>query len=381
MPTWRYSPHLALVLSGGGAQAAYQVGVLRGLAERLPGLEFPIVTGVSAGAINGSYLAAKRGVDFSARVTGLHDQWSRLTGDRIYRASPARLTAAGLRSMWTAVWGIPRSRATTHGLVDTAPLREFLTQAVDIAGIDVNIRAGRLRALALTATSYTTGLSVTFVQGADELPMWTRAQRIAVHAPITVEHVMASAALPIIFPAVRVGDEYFGDGSVSQLAPLSPAIHLGAKAIVAIGPSNATAPESRLADYPSPAEVFGLLFRAVFLDALEADAERLGRVNRTLQALAPGRHPPDELRPVELLLIRPSRALGSLALGNDMLLPRSVRVVVRAIGGDRVASADFLGHLLFHPAYTSRLIELGYEDVGARWPEIERFFERLEGTQ
>ncbi|HXQ29013.1 MAG TPA: patatin-like phospholipase family protein [Gemmatimonadales bacterium] len=378
---WRYSPQLALVLSGGGARAAYQVGVLAGLAERLPGLAFPILTGVSAGAINAAYLAAQP-ADFKTRVAGLQHEWFGLTGERIYRVRGAHLTADAIRSAWSAATGRPRPPVNMHGLLDTQPLREFLTRAVDMAGLDRSISAGRLRALALSASSYTTGVSVTFVHGTADTPTWTRAQRVGIHATLSVEHIMASAALPIVFPAVPLGDDFYGDGSVSQIAPLAPAIHLGAKAIVAIGPTNASLAAAAVptGTYPSAAEVLGLLFRAVFLDALEADAERLRRVNRTVAAFPAGTHPVDGLRPIALLLIRPSRELASFAQGNDMLLPRSVRLVVRAIGGDRAAAADFLGHLLFHPNHTSQLANLGYEDVAARWPEIETFFETLERT-
>lgn len=373
---------MALVLSGGGAHAAYQVGVLAGLAERLPGLEFPILTGVSAGAINTSYLAAQLG-PFPDAVELLRSEWTRLTADRIYRIRPAHLAGSAMRLVWHGVIGRGHGEPTLRGLVDTQPLREFLAKSVDLRGIDFNIAAGRLRAVALSATSYTTARSVTFVHAADEVPVWERAQRVAVRDRLTIEHVMASAALPIIFPAVRVGDEFYGDGSVSHLAPLAPALHLGARAIVAIGPprigAGAREPANRA--YPSVAEVIGLLFRAVFLDTLEADAERLERVNRTLAGFPPGQPAPDGLRPVELLMIRPSRELGNLASGQDVLLPPLIRFVIRAIGGQRAAASEFLGHFLFHPTYTSRLVELGYADVAAQWPAIERFFEKLQRAE
>jgi NTE family protein len=194
---------------------------------------------------------------------------------------------------------------------------------------------------------------------------------------------MASAALPIVFPAVRLGDEFYGDGSVSHLAPLAPALHLGARAVVAIGPPRAgtTMQPDAGVEYPSAAEVIGLLFRAIFLDTLEADAERLERVNRTLAALPPGPPAPQGLRAVELLMLRPSRDLGDLAAGHDKLLPPMMRLIVRAMGGQREAASDFLGNFLFHPAYTSLLAELGYEDVAAQWPAIEGFFQKLERTE
>jgi NTE family protein len=204
-----------------------------------------------------------------------------------------------------------------------------------------------------------------------------------VQTELTLDHVMASAALPILFPAVRIGAEFYGDGSVRQTAPLAPALNLGARAIVAIGlkTPRSTAGGSALrasADYPSAAEALGLLFDAVFLDALEADAEGLDRVNALLSALPPGMPAPDGLRSVELLLLQPTRDLAHLAAGQGRLLPPHVRRVVRALGGHRDAASGFLGFLLFHPVHTARLAEAGYDDVRVQWPAIERFFEKLE---
>lgn len=377
--TWRYSSHLALVLSGGGARGAYQVGVLAGLAERLPGLEFPILTGMSVGAINTIHLAAHPG-PLAAAVAILRAEWARLTSDEVYRMRPTRLAHSLVRWAWQAVIGRQRGPVAVRGLADTQPLRDFLARGVDLRGIDANLRDGRLRSVALSATSYTTGRSVTFVQGAADTPVWERVQRIAVRTKLTLDHVMASAALPIVFPAVRIGDEFYGDGSVRQLAPLAPALHLGARAVVAIGlaPPRAAGSPARGTDYPSAAEALGLLFDAIFLDALDADAERLERVNRLLAALPAGTPAPDNLRPVELLLLHPRRDLGYLAAGQGRLLPPRVRRVIRAVGGQRDAAAEFLSFLLFHPAHTSRLVEVGYDDVEAQWPVIERFFEKLE---
>jgi len=377
--TWRYSSHLALVLSGGGARGAYHVGVLAGLAERLPGLEFPILVGTSVGAINTAYLAAHAG-PLAAAVAGLHAEWSRLTSDDVYRVRPTWLARSLLRWAWHGATRRRRDPVTVRGVADTEPLREFLERCVDLRGIAANVVSGRLRSVALSATSYTTGRSVTFVHGGSDTPTWERAQRIAVRTPLALDHVMASAALPILFPAVRIGDEFYGDGSVRQMAPLAPALHLGARAVVAIGLATprAAGPHAREGAYPSAAEAMGLLFHAIFLDALEADAERLERLNRLLAALPPGAAAPEGLRPVELLLLHPTRDLGSLVAGQTRLLPPGVRLIFRALGGHRDAASELLSFLLFHPAHTSRLVEAGYEDVGAQWPVIERFFEKLE---
>jgi len=365
---------LALVLTGGGARAAYQVGVLCAISERAPELEFPILTGVSAGAINAAYLAAHRG-RLAAAAETLRTEWRRLTVDRVYRMRPLGIGRALLRGLAQLAPG-PRSEAAVlHGLLDMQPLREFLAAGVDLSGIDANIATGRLRAAALSATSYASGDTVTFVHGAPGVSTWRRALRYAVRAQFTIDHVMASAALPILFSAVRVGDAYYGDGTIRQTAPLAPAIHLGAGALLVITqraePLQLAA--TRLGEYPTVAEVGGLLLHAIFLDALEADVERLERLNRVLAELPASVPAPDGLRPVRLLVVRPSRDLGELAAGHAGRLPPMIRWVVRGLGGDRATAVDFLSYLLFDPVYTTTLIELGYADATRDWPRIERF--------
>ena len=367
----------ALVLAGGGARAAYEVGVLAGVADRAPGLEFPIVTGVSAGAINAVHLAAHPG-PLAAAVGALRAQWSRLVVERVYRIRPGRLARGLLLGAAHTALGRGGEAAAVRGLLDMSPLREFLGANLDFGQLDANIAARRLRAAAVSATSYATGQTVTFVHGPPDAPTWQRALRYAVRSRLTLDHVMASAALPILFPAVRIGDGFYGDGSLRQTAPLAPAIHLGARAILAVTqrsdperpPSPPPAPAPR--EYPALAEVIGLLLHAIFLDALEADAERLERVNRLVTAL-PEAQRPDGLRPVRLLMLRPSRNLGGLAAGCGVKLPPLVRWLVRGMGGQRATAVDFLSYLLFDPAYTNALIELGYDDVRAQWPLIERF--------
>lgn len=376
----RYSSKLALVLSGGGARAAYQVGILTALAERLPDLEFPILTGVSAGAINTVYLAAHRG-PLAAAVEGLHSEWHALTSKRVFRARSGSLLRF---AAWWALSTLLRRRTgptQMRGLLDTQPLREFLSATIDVRGIQANIDAGRLRAVALSARSITTGGSVTFVHGRADTPNWRRAQRRSVAGPLTLEHVMASAAIPILFPAIPLADEFYCDGSVGQGAPLAPAIHLGARAVFVIGmKASHRAPVAVTVQpqYPSAAEVAGLLLDTVFQDQLEADADRLARVNRLLAALPPETQAPEELKPVDLLLLRPRQDLASLARGHTRALPRPVRRIVEEMGGKREGAADFLSYLLFEPPFTSQLMELGYEDLDAQWSSIEPFFAKLE---
>jgi NTE family protein len=375
----------ALVLAGGGARAAYEVGVLAGITDRAPGLEFPIVTGVSAGAINAVHLAAHPG-PLAAAVGALRAQWSRLVVERVYRIRPGRLARGLLLGAVHTALGRGGEAAAVRGLVDMSPLREFLGANLDFAQLDANIAARRLRAAAVSATSYATGQTVTFVHGPPDAPTWQRALRYAVRARLTLDHVMASAALPILFPAVRIGDGFYGDGSLRQTAPLAPAIHLGARAILAVTQrsdperalSPARAPGAR--EYPALAEVMGLLLHAIFLDALEADAERLEHVNRLVTAL-PEAQRPDGLRPVRLLMLRPSRDLGALAAGCGVQLPPLVRWLVRGLGGQRATAVDFLSYLMFDPAYTNVLAELGYTDVQAQWPRIERFLAATEAGE
>lgn len=379
---WRYSSHLALVLGGGGARGAYQVGVLAGLAERLPGLAFPIIAGTSVGAVNSVYLAAHLGA-LGESVDGLRAAWSGLTSEGVYQLRLFGLITSLLRKGLQSATGLGGGGGAAggmRGLADTRPLREFLSRGANLRGITANIANQRLRAVAINATSYTTGRAVSFVQAAPEIPMWERVQRLAVRTEITFDHVMASAALPLVFPAVRIGDEFYGDGSVRQMAPLAPALHLGARAILAIGLRNARPARAVTKEMASPsaAEAMGLLFDAIFLDAMEADAERLDRINHILAALPDGQPAPAGLRAVELLMLHPTRDLSALAAGKTHLLPANVRHAVRAIGGHRAAAAEMLGFLLFHPEHTSLLVEAGYEDVGAQWPVIEKFFEKLE---
>ena len=372
---------LALVLAGGGARAAYEVGVLSAIAERAPALEFPIVTGVSAGAINAVYLAA-HAESLPGAVAALRDHWSHLVVDRVYRVEPWRLVRALLRGVAGTLLGTRGGAAVVRGLLDMSPLRESLAARLDCTGIDANIAAGRLRAVALSTTSYASGETVTFVHGTPDTPMWRRAMRSAVRARLTLDHVLASAALPILFPAVRLGESFYGDGSVRQTAPLAPAIHLGAQAILAVTqrsePERAASPASAPRDYPTLAEVIGLLLHAIFLDALEADAERIDRINQTL-ARVPAGAAPDGLRPIRLLMLRPSRSLGALAATCGAELPAAVRWAVRGMGGQGATAVDFLSYLLFDPAYTTALIELGYADGRAQWPRIEQFLAAATG--
>jgi NTE family protein len=366
-----------LVLSGGGARAAYQVGVLSYIAEKAPEVSFPIIVGVSAGAINAAFLAGHRGTP-AENLQALSNCWMSLSTERVFDTNLGVLGLSGARWLWTVGGGGTSLGPRVKGLLDTTPLRGFLEEQLRVGGIELNVAEGRLHALGLTATRYATGQSVTFVQGGEDVPTWERVRRCGLPAKITVDHVMASGSIPLIFPAIAIDGEYYGDGSIRQAAPLAPAIHLGAQRLLAIAtrysPTLEEVKAMAATGYPPPARIIGAMFNSIFLDALEGDAERLQRINRLLDSLPPGADNSDGLRPIDLFVIRPSRDLGSLAEKHKGRLPRSLRFLLRGLGIHRMRGAELLSYLVFEAPYIGRIMELGYEDALTRWDEIERFF-------
>lgn len=376
------SPRLALILSGGGARAAYQVGFLSYLAKEFPDVVPPILTGVSAGAVNAAYLASHVEA-FPDRVHGLSRLWMDLEMADVFRVDARHLTWQVSRWGLQLVSGGARARPGVQGLVDTEPLRRLLHRVLEaedgrLPGVAHNLETGVLDAFALTTTSYGTGRSVTWVQASEgsHIQAWERAHRRSVTAPITVEHVMASAALPLFFPAVRLDRSWYGDGGIRLTAPLSPAVHLGADRILAISTRYVRSPEEAeeplaVPGYPPPAQVAGVLLNAVFLDLLDGDALRLQRINELVAKL-----PPDQrggMRHVDLLILRPSLDLGLLASEYEIDLPRAFRFLVRGLGTHQTRSADALSLILFQPGYLRRLVALGETDARARREEIAAF--------
>jgi NTE family protein len=372
----------AMTLTGGGARGAYQVGFLRGLAGNFPEkhLEFPLLTGVSAGAINTAYLAARKG-SFAAGVEDLVGLWSGLDLDRIFRVDAACLARDVLRWGLRLVSGGARAARSVRGLLDTSPLRELLSETLRPANgvieeIDTNLAQGRLRAVALTSLDYSTGQTVTWIQGCD-LDSWERPNRRGVKTRITVDHVMASAALPLIFPAVELEGSWYGDGGIRMYTPLAPAIHLGADKILAISTryprSRVEASRQVISGYPPPAQVAGVLLNAIFLDAVDQDAYRLERINRLL-GLIPSRERAG-LRPIRLLTPRPSRDLGRLAADYESKLPRAFRFLTRGLGTRETSSPDFLSLLMFQPDYLRQLIEIGEADAEGCREEIHQLLD------
>lgn len=376
--------NLALVLSGGGARAAYQVGVLRYVASRYPDLAPGILTGVSAGGIIATSLASREG-SFADCVSRLHESWRALRIEDVFRVDPgdlaSRVTRWGFRLVAAGAPGTPRARS----LLDTAPLRELLTRTLAAApdgaipGIARNLEAGALRALALTASSYTTGQSVTWVQGVDgcSVMTWERPQRRPLAGELRVDHVMASSALPFFFPAVELDGAWYGDGGIRLTAPLSPAVHLGARKIIAVstryprGRDEAAPPA--ITGYPPPAQVAGVLLNSIFLDLLDADAMRLEQLNALIDRLPPGER--EDLRHVDLLVLRPSEDLGRLANDFEADLPRTFRFLVRGLGSRETRSNDMLSLLMFQPDYIARAIDLGEADARARKDDIDAFLQ------
>jgi NTE family protein len=376
---------LALALTGGGARAAYQAGVLRAVARRFPDVRPDLLTGVSAGALNASFLAASADRPFAEAVDRMEAVWRGLRADDVYRLD--RPTVAGALARFVRRPAEPDPPAE-GGFLDTTPLQDFVERHLGPVGqpmtaVARNVRGGHLGGIAVTATSYTTGQSVTFVHGGRQpAEGWDRPMRRAVQGPLRPEHVLASAALPFFFPAVAVedgalGPGWYGDGGVRLTAPLAPALHLGADKVLVVntryGPSRAEAAAPKVDGYPPPTRVLGVLMNAVFLDVLDRDAQTLRRINALLEATPRGEW--NGFRPVDLLVLRPSVDLASLAAGFEPRLPPSMRLVLGGLASGDQRSPDWLSMLLFDPDYVARLVEIGEADVERQLDEIAAFLE------
>lgn len=397
---------LGLVLTAGGARGAYQAGVLRRIAE-IPSLRegpspFAVITGASAGAINGSALAS-RAADFGDAGADIARMWSELRIDRVFRSDVPSLLSTGAALARDFILGGLTGSTVTTGFFDTSPLDEFLESVFPPRGIADAIRRGHLYAVAVTATSYHSGRSWTFVQGRPGHPVWSKSRRVVRPAVLTHRHVMASSAIPILFPPVRIDDvdgaPWFGDGALRLVAPMSPAIRLGASRILAIGIRSSKAaaslakeeaggtaaaePEGGFLGCPPLSQVCGVFFNAIFLDHLDADVEHLKRMNELLTShLRPGHpHAADDeaavdvegMRPIEPLIVSPSEDLALVAQRFAHRMPRLLRYVMDGLGIPDAQSADLTSYLLFDAAYTRTLIDIGWRDADARIHEIEDF--------
>ena len=383
-----------LVLTGGGARAAYQVGVLKAIAqirrECGQGAEpnpFPVIAGTSAGAINAAALACHAD-DFDGGVDMICKVWENFHAEQVYRSDSFGVIRTGARwlTMMSLGWVIARwRRAKPRSLLDNSPLQALLAQLVNTERLHQVMQAGHLKALAVTASSYGSGLHVTFYDAVADILPWTRSQRIAVRDAIGVQHLLASSASPFVFPAVALNigghTEYCGDGSMRQAAPISPAVHLGAERILVVGAGRMHEPPGERAgssEYPNLAQIAGHALSNIFLDALAVDVERLQRINSTLALLTPEARARSSLKPIEVLVIAPSQRLDDIAARHLGALPLPIRAMLRGVGvegrGNDARGAALASYLLFEAPYTRELMALGVADTMNRRADVLSFF-------
>ena len=371
---------IGLILTGGGSRAAYQVGVLKAIAEILPRSSqspFSVVCGTSAGALNAATLAINAR-QFRKGVNYLLNVWKNFQVHEVYRSDFVGVAYNGIR--WVAglvLSSFGSDKLNYVSLLDNAPLVELLERAMPCEMIQESIDCGALHALSITASGYGSGHSVTFYQGAEEIQPWRRARRVGVPTKIEIQHLLASAAIPFIFPAVHIHREHFGDGSMRQLSPISSALHLGADRVLVIGMGHGgEADESqrnKMDQYPSLAQIAGHALDSIFLDGMEIDLERLRRINNIVSLIPEEIRPIVNLRHVDALVISPSRPLEKIAERYLHGLPWTIRILLRAVGVMRKNGANLVSYLLFDKSYCRALIDLGYQDAMRRKNEIIDF--------
>jgi len=368
-----------LVLTGGGARAAYQVGVLKAIAEMLPrrtANPFPIICGTSAGAFNAVTLAVYA-QGFRLGVQYLEKMWKSFSAHDIYRADFLGVFINTVR--WLAgliLNGLGINRMNHVSLLDSSPLAELLERALPSEKIQENIDAGMLHALSISASGYGTGQSVNFFQSAHGVQPWQRARRLGVATFIEAKHILASSAIPFIFPAVRINREYFGDGSMRQIAPISPALHLGATRVLVIGTGQTDEKQpnrAKVDDYPSLAKIAGHALDSIFLDSLEVDIERLNRINKTIDLVAEDVRQNMNLHHIEVLQISPSQSIEKIAGRYAKKLPYPIRFLLSGVGAMRRNASNLVSYLLFEKDFCRTLIDLGYNDAMSRKDELMAF--------
>jgi len=374
-------PKLGLVLPGGGARAAYQVGVLRALAHILPKnapSPFPIITGTSAGSINAVALAI-HAQNFRKGVLRISRVWENFHVNHVYKADTLSLLQnSGHWMSALLLGGLGKYNPTS--LLDRAPLRPLLQRSLPCHTIQSAIDSGHLLALGITASNYDSGQSVTFFQGDQSLHGWNRERRIGLREEITLNHLMASSAIPFIFEAERLNNEYYGDGSMRQIAPLSPAVHLGADRLLVVGirkPPIDEPLDNSPHSYPPLAQVAGHALNSIFLDSLDMDLERLKRINKTIGLISDRKLEQGgvTLRPIDVLTIAPSQSIDEIAARHIHRLPRTLRFLLRGVGAVGEHGATVTSYLLFEQAFCRELITLGYRDAIQRKDKILQFLD------
>ncbi len=366
----------ALILPGGGARGAYQVGVLKAIGELLDQQRnpYPVICGTSAGAINAAVLAS-HAHEFDVGIERLDHFWRSMHCERIYRTDAWTVFRSGMRFAITLLSG-GLIKTNPKAFLDNSPLRSFLQKNLELEGIQRALDEDALRAVAVTASGYASASAISYFQAGAGMEDWQRERRKGVSTLINVSHLLASAALPIIFPAERIGNEYFGDGGMRMVAPLSPAIHLGAQRILIIGTRDEKPdlPPEVPMEYPSAGEIGGYLMDTIFMDRLNADLARLRRINKTLSLVPEERRIDAGLIEIDSLVIRPSKDLRYVTREHVGDIPPSVQLLLRTLGGWgrdwRMAS-----YLLFESGYCSELIDLGYQDGLNSEAEIRQFFQ------
>lgn len=371
-----------LILTGGGARAAYQVGVLKAIAEFMPRRAhnpFPVICGTSAGALNAAALAINAR-SFRKGVRYLDNIWKNFHANQVYRTDV--IGVSNNTMLWLAgllLSGLGINKLKHISLLDNSPLVEFLEEVLACEKIQSSIDAGLLHALSITASGYSSGQSVTFYQGVDEIVPWHRTRRIGIPTQIENKHLLASSALPFIFPAFRINREYFGDGSMRQIAPISSALHLGATRILVIGvTANSNAVQTtrtNTSDYPSLAQIGGHALNSIFLDSMEIDLERVQRINELVAMLPESVCVQADMKHVDVLVISPSQPIEKIAERYAAELPWTIRLLLRLVGASQQSGSTLVSYLLSEKKYCSALIDLGYQDALKRREEILHFLE------
>ncbi|AJO79967.1 patatin-like phospholipase family protein [Pseudomonas sp. MRSN 12121] len=375
-------PVTGLILSGGGARAAYQVGVLAAIAELLPAgacNPFPVIVGTSAGAINAVSLASGA-LDFPAAIERLTAFWQGFRSHQVIRSDWPGVIRQASRFVGHSLLGL--GAQVPVALLNSSPLRRLLHDKLQLSGIRQAIAQKHLKAVAVTAFGYESGQAVTFYQGGGTIDAWLRHRRIGLPTELTVEHLLASSAIPLLFAPVKIGQEFFGDGAVRQSAPISPALHLGASRVLVVGVSgnprgvDPQAPLQRAytGQQPTLAQIGGHMLNSTFIDSLESDIELLQRLNQ-FSHLLPAGTPVRALgvAPVEVLVIAPSQPIDEIAARHRQELPAALRLFLRGPGATRTSGAGVLSYLLFEAKYCSELIELGRSDALAKRDELRQF--------